>query len=481
MGTRNLHVGIMLLTAAITLSQCSGGGGGGGNGAVPGDGTNPPPARTTVRGFITGFGSVFVNGVEYDSSAAAVTIDDVAGAESGLRIGMEVTLKGSGTSADSITAADSLEGPITSIDLVAHSFAVLGQTVQTDMLTIFENTTDVTTLTAGSIVEVSGSTDSAGVIHATRVELKSAAPPSSTSIEVKGVVSGLNSGAKTFTLGSLTVDYAGAELKDFPADGLADGQSVEVKSTVGQYAAGTGTLTAVSIEFEPGLEAAENEHVELKGYVTGFVSIADFKVNGVAVDASGAGVTGIANDVKVEVEGTINANGVLVASSVELEQESNAGLEGDVTEINASAGTVLLFGKTVTVTATTEFKDSGPARLASLSLTNLAVSDHVEVAGYVDSGKGFIATRLERLEPSSQAVIQGVVTAKAGDLSSLSILDITVPTDAGAKYKDRSGASMSAAQFFSALTVDATVVKAQWDTFTSLAAPADEFELESGS
>jgi hypothetical protein len=37
---------------------------------------------------------------------------------------------------------------------------------------------------------------------------------------------------------------------------------------------------------------------------------------------------------------------------------------------------------------------------------------------------------------------------------------------------------MSAANFFAAVTLDTTVVKAQWDVFSSLTAPADELELE---
>jgi hypothetical protein len=43
-----------------------------------------------------------------------------------------------------------------------------------------------------------------------------------------------------------------------------------------------------------------------------------------------------------------------VASKVEIEQESNLVLEGDVTAIDASAGVISLLSATVNVTATTE-------------------------------------------------------------------------------------------------------------------------------
>jgi hypothetical protein len=97
--------GGLMFALAVVFNAC--GGSGGSNGLA---------GRNVSRGIITGFGSVFVNGVEFDSSSAAVTIDDNPSSESDLRIGMEVTVKSDGTAASSITAADDLEGPISSVD-----------------------------------------------------------------------------------------------------------------------------------------------------------------------------------------------------------------------------------------------------------------------------------------------------------------------------------------------------------------------------
>jgi hypothetical protein len=55
-------------------------------------------------------------------------------------------------------------------------------------------------LVQGNVVEASGIADSAGFIHATRIQLKALAADPSRSIEVKGIVSNLDAASDTFTL-----------------------------------------------------------------------------------------------------------------------------------------------------------------------------------------------------------------------------------------------------------------------------------------
>ena len=80
----------------------------------------PLPVVTTddvvVVGPISGFGSVIANGVEFDTAAAIVTIDDEPGAISTLRIGMVVSIRGTidittgAARASEITFVDDAEG-----------------------------------------------------------------------------------------------------------------------------------------------------------------------------------------------------------------------------------------------------------------------------------------------------------------------------------------------------------------------------------
>src|SRR5512139_1215971 len=85
----------MFLPAALALLVAACGGGGGGDdssaGPVPPASTPPPSAGGTtsviVTGAISGFGSVIVNGVRYDTSRAEVRIEDRAGTLAELSVG----------------------------------------------------------------------------------------------------------------------------------------------------------------------------------------------------------------------------------------------------------------------------------------------------------------------------------------------------------------------------------------------------------
>ncbi len=44
-------------------------------------------------GTITGFGSVFVNGVEIETTGAQISIDDISSVESDLKVGMKVQIE----------------------------------------------------------------------------------------------------------------------------------------------------------------------------------------------------------------------------------------------------------------------------------------------------------------------------------------------------------------------------------------------------
>ena len=85
-------------------------------------------------GVLTGFGSIFVTGTEYVTSAATVTLERVAGTQASLRVGMVVVVEGdrngaTGT-ADTVTYDDEIEGPVTAITVVSvdeKQLAILGQ------------------------------------------------------------------------------------------------------------------------------------------------------------------------------------------------------------------------------------------------------------------------------------------------------------------------------------------------------------------
>ena len=86
-----------------TLS-CSGGGGGG---------TGAPSAMATSSvssGVITGFGSVKLNGKEYQTQNTSFVVDGQPGSQNDLKVGMVVTVNGSMSSTGTRTATTITRG-----------------------------------------------------------------------------------------------------------------------------------------------------------------------------------------------------------------------------------------------------------------------------------------------------------------------------------------------------------------------------------
>lgn len=217
----------------------------------------PPPGsgigRTGVSlGTIANFGSVVVNGVRYETSTAAFTIDDSPGSQSDLRVGQVVFISGTSDdnfatgSADSVSFDDNVEGPAQSIDLALGQLVVLGQTVIVGPDTSFDDSISPASLdglAVGDIVEVSGFVAANGDIAATRIELK----PAGSQFEVHGIVSGLDTGTLQFSINALVVDYSAATLDGFPGGVISDGDFVEAK---GDSLSPNGELLASKVEFE---------------------------------------------------------------------------------------------------------------------------------------------------------------------------------------------------------------------------------------
>jgi hypothetical protein len=285
------------------------------------------------QGSITAFGSVWVNGVEFDTSNAAILRNGASVAQSDLAIGMVVTVDGSVNSdgisgtASSVNYSNELQGPI-SAKPNDNSLIVLGQTVIIDNLTkIMFNGTAVTIadLNTGDTVEVSGFLAANG-IRATYIEKKSAGD----TVELKGVVSTVN--GTIITIGTQDIDVSSV-----PAYAPTVGDFIEVKASI--VTAGT-PLQASSIEKKSrGLGSGTHDRAELEGFVTVFTSAADFKVDGQQVQTnaqtifSGGAATDIVTGIRLEVKGALN-NGILVASRISFEDQLT--LEGNILSINGN-------------------------------------------------------------------------------------------------------------------------------------------------
>lgn len=477
------------VVTAFGVAGCGGGGDGGGSDLAGGGSTG----TGISYGTITGFGSVIVNGVKYNTDAATILLDDNPGVEDNLRVGMAVRVEGTvnddGTTgaATKIEFNDLLEGTVgTPPNLTTNTLVAMGQTVKFDNLTVFEDKVTGTTGTlvgasasviAGNVIEVSGWLDDSGAVRASRVERK-AASFTAGELELKGTIANLNDTAKTFTIGGLTIDYASATSIEGT---LINGVSVEIKST--QALSGT-TMTAskVVVKSSPFADVTSGR-LEIEGYVTALTTSDEFAMGSQRVKTSASTVfengtaANIAVGTKLEVKGTMSSSGVLNATKVSIRLPNNIEIEATVDAVDANAKTVTLLGVAVQMTSATQFEDDSNAKLRPFSLANLSQGDYVEMKGYLKDGK-VTASRLARDDLDSDILLQGVVSVKAGDLSTLTILGITVDTGAGAVYRLVSdGPAVTRAAFFDAVSADSTLVKAK-GTWNGSSLTATEVEIE---
>jgi len=451
-------------------------------------------------GTITGFGSVFVNGVEYSTTGGTTfDIDDNAVAsQAELQVGQQVTVQWS-SSDDGVTRRalqviydDSVEGPITagSIDPATQSFVVLGQTIVVDADTSFAAPLiDLDSLADGNAVKVSGllSNPAGGVVvRATRIERKTPGGQ----IEIRGTVS--NRTGNTFVINGQVVLTTGAPpaIIDTPSGVVSNGDFVEAEGTVVN---GAGQLVATRVELEDGEEriGADGDEAEVEGYVTLFTSPSSFSVSGVPVQSSVAATGGtVALGAKVRVKGEFNAAGAIVASEVQV--RSGAGgspvdtrILALVDSVTVGTGQLVLLGVIIQTDANTRFEDQSNDNVRSFSLADLRAGgnpDFVEVRGIAQGNNTILATLLQRQEPESQG--QGELRGSLGTRNDpdFTILGVVVETDDFTTFFDADENEISAAAFFAGAVAPGDEVKVKF-LFLDQVGPsstilADEVEIE---
>lgn len=419
------------------------------------------------QGSIDSFGSIFVNGVEWEIGNALIEVNDATGSEGDLRLGMIVLVRGDldagGLSgiATSVDYDNELEGPI-EIDPILlvpegteKSFVVLGRTVIVDEFdTSFDAGVSFASIARRDVVEVSGFVDGAGNIRATRIALTGQFPADD-EVEFKGFVANLarnGDGTGVFDIGAITVEYVNATDFSGTTEGdLVDGQFVEVKGEL--VGGGFDRVDATEIELEEeGLSGEDAESLEIEGLVSGFVSLADFEVAGVSVDASTASIDPagaiIMDGDLVEVEGRLAA-GVLIAESLEIEDENleTVKIEAAISAIDLLERNLTMLGVEVEIEGKTELEDERDG-LSDFGFDDLRVGDWVKVEA-ISTGAGTArAKKVTRDDAEADVVLEGPVTELDRLVPALSILDQPIPLDDMTLYFDAQGQPRSEEEFF---------------------------------
>jgi len=525
---------LLATTLAVMLAACGGGGGsspevvsggsigsgggdgsGGSSGSGGGSGSGSGDAGDTGAGIsgsgkavgvITQFGSIFVNGIEYDTSDAVIVVNGVIATEDDLGVGMVVFIQGT-VNEDGVTGVaevvivdDNLKGPISEITsatdesgalLDARQITVLGIDVVIERTgTVFEDTT-FESLSAGDFVEIYGFAESGNNIRATRVERENFVA-GVTKVEVYGAVNALDTTAETFMLGNYTVNYSAAIFDDIDESTFADGLLVEVKGTL----ASADALSIDATKIEPtgidGGDAEDNGEVDVdtafgdddefttEGTISSYDPATNtFVINGTTIDASSAefvpGNLILEDGLIVQVEGTFSGD-VLIAEEIKsrrgrIEIEARiSGLDEANQSITLNLGVGVL---EVAITAQTLMDDDRDSRDERFNFEDLMVGDFLEI-------EALIATRVDREdedEDEEEISLQAPVDEFVAE-ESITLLGLQFAVDSETEYESIGGADVPATAFFAQISSGFLVKLEDEDPLDGI---ADELEFEDPS
>jgi hypothetical protein len=419
--TRQILKPLSGILLALSFAGC--GGGGSGNSVADSD---PGGIGGTgiSSGSISAIGSIVVNGRRFDVEAAEIKVNGTHVNQSALEVGYVVDVRGDFDDgiAESVEFIPDLVGPVTAKDIPlgtdTGTITVMEQVVQVTPTTLFSNVAGAAELPDVARVLVSGFRNSREEIVASHIRLN---PDSNEFPEDQIVGRAASVTHDGFGIAGLRIDSS------FQPD---DGERVRVTGTFLDTTPPLFDADRVT-ELED-LRGDPDDAVELEGIIDEFTDpSAPFTVDGVRVDASGAAIEGgeLDIDAEIEVTGSFDRDGVLVARRIEVDREENVEIAATVSNVSSDLTRVFFFtGQlSVRVTDRTRLKDdTGPTDEFGVG-DIVATEDYLEIDGYMsDDGTSVIATRVEREDPEEQTVIEGPVQEFNEANSAITLLGITV-------------------------------------------------------
>ncbi|MEN8246569.1 MAG: DUF5666 domain-containing protein [Thermodesulfobacteriota bacterium] len=374
MKTNRILGGLSVLAIFLVMISCGGGSTANSGGGVGGSGI-------ISRGSISEFGSIIVNGTEFDTISAIVLVNGEtvgtgdAAVQSYLDEGKVVTVKGTigedeeSAVAERVIYRSEVEGPISNVSGSGpdeRQLEVMGQTVMVNFMTNLHDDFDLDDIALNMVVEVSGFYDDQGTVWATFLEEKGTYLEN-TLYEVKGFVEALDDPQpEMFQINGLNVSYASADMSGLPDGLLENGMLVEA---IGKVDAAFTLMLADQVALEDDLEFENAEEVEVMGFVTAKAAADEFTVGSqvVMVEDGAVFVDGVQIDivpgVKLEAEGEL-VDGILWAYEIEFWEPDQFEIEGLVTDF-VSESEFTVDGQIINTTPETVFEDGEPSDLAN--------------------------------------------------------------------------------------------------------------------
>ena len=352
---------------------------------------------------------------------------------------------------------------------------VLGQTVISDGATTVSNV-KLANILLGDELEVSGVVAVNGDIVASFIEKKSALDE----YKVIGKISQVT--ATQFTMGSLIVDYASATLSDFDSGMVVDGDVLEVKALPSGFTS-PNQLEAIEVEQLPLLTVGSDVQVRVEGFIDRFDSSTDFSVQSAPIVTDGGttyqngSVDSLALGVKVQIEGTADSSGGILAQRVTIQPTKTLRAEGNIEAIDQAPRRITVLGLSFLLRDLTELDDDSSAEKEPLVFADLAIGDEVEVRGYLD-GANVVATSIEREDLEDRARLRGLLTAIDLEAATLDVQGVTVNVQEGlTEFEGVEDNTLSFSEFYATAQIG-QVISVKWDLYSSLSVVADQISIE---
>ncbi|GAA0843032.1 hypothetical protein GCM10009113_12160 [Marinobacter szutsaonensis] len=373
----NRSIGLTASTVAFGLLTACGGGGtdlGVADGGIRGTGSSVGP--------VSGFGSVFVNGVRFDTSEIpnrTVISDDGITSEDLLSEGMILRVEGQwldtneGT-ADSLEYDDTLRGPLTALEpdpSGAGEFVtatVLDQSVRVDRQTVVRGTTFASLLAqqdVGQTLRISAWQQPDGSYRAGYLAVIA---EDLNDVELEGRVSDVDIDLNQFRIGSILVEYDDGSVIFGSGLTEADLQSAESLEVEGSLSGLTLTARSIDRDDTRRYEGTDGEDIELTNVVlSGFVPAGIDSQSGtftmagrtVFVDDQtelddGLTVGDLQPGLLIQVEGALSDTGNVLATEIEL-RDANGEVKGVMTpgSLSTAVQTLRIGGVLVQATSRT--------------------------------------------------------------------------------------------------------------------------------
>ncbi|WP_375170852.1 DUF5666 domain-containing protein [Marinobacter sp.] len=426
------------------ISACGGGSDLGiADGGIRGTGSSVGP--------VSGFGSVFVNGVKFSTDGIpnqAVDSDDGIEFEADLSKGMILRVEGQwrddGTgTADQLLYDDTLRGPVDQV--VADpsgagefvTLTVMGQSVQIDRQTVVRGTTYATLLSEAAIsdhVRVSAWRQADGSYRAGYIETVAV---DVTDVELEGRVSAVETDQNRFTIGTITVEYD--ELSVNFGSGLTESDlgNSTVLEVEGSLAGNV--LTASSIDRDDARRFSRNggDDIQLTATIDASYTASgatarpgEFRIGDLIVRVTSA--TELDDDLElsdlnegllVQVEGQFLSDTVIEAEEIEL-RDGNAKVEGVIS--GAADNTLFIGGVEVRVLPTTAFTVEGGSDMSFESLPIGTTTVEVEGVEKQQGSSVFIEALKVEVDDEVASTDERAQFELEGTLSAISPSAITI-------------------------------------------------------